>query len=102
MRNRRVTPPPFRFDIAIEEDLVEEIGRLFGYDAIPATPGEVGERLGTASEHIVETVAEGAGALTQHRHPQIAGRSPLVGARRTYRELHTGTLCRALVRGGIG
>ena len=33
-----VTPPSFRFDIAIEEDLIEEIARLHGYDHIPATP----------------------------------------------------------------
>ena len=33
-----VTPPPFRFDLAIEEDFVEEIARLYGYDAIPAAP----------------------------------------------------------------
>ena len=33
-----VTPPSYRFDIAIEEDLVEEIARIHGYDAIPATP----------------------------------------------------------------
>ncbi len=50
----RVTPPAFRFDVAIEEDLIEEIGRMFGYDAIPATPGEAVERLGAASEHVVE------------------------------------------------
>lgn len=31
-----VEPPSFRFDIEIEEDLVEEIARLHGYDAIPA------------------------------------------------------------------
>ena len=43
-----MTPPAFRFDIAIEEDLIEEIGRMFGYDAIPATPGEAVERLGVA------------------------------------------------------
>lgn len=33
-----VTPPSFRFDIEIEEDLVEEIARLHGYDNIPAVP----------------------------------------------------------------
>ena len=33
-----ITPPSFRFDIAIEEDLIEEIARLHGYDHIPATP----------------------------------------------------------------
>ncbi len=30
-------PPAFRFDLAIEEDLIEEVGRIFGYDRIPAT-----------------------------------------------------------------
>ncbi len=33
-----VTPPTYRFDLAIEEDFVEEIARLIGYDAIPAKP----------------------------------------------------------------
>ena len=33
-----VTPPSYRFDLAIEEDLVEEVARIYGYDAIPATP----------------------------------------------------------------
>lgn len=31
-----VTPPSYRFDIEIEEDLVEEVARLHGYDNIPA------------------------------------------------------------------
>lgn len=31
-----VTPPSYRFDIEIEEDLIEEIVRLYGYDAVPA------------------------------------------------------------------
>ncbi|HJV24134.1 MAG TPA: phenylalanine--tRNA ligase subunit beta [Aromatoleum sp.] len=34
----QVVPPSFRFDIEIEEDLVEEIARLHGYDALPALP----------------------------------------------------------------
>lgn len=33
-----ISPPSFRFDINIEEDLIEEIARLHGYDHIPATP----------------------------------------------------------------
>ena len=33
-----VVPPSFRFDIAIEEDLIEEIARLYGFDRIPALP----------------------------------------------------------------
>lgn len=31
----QVTPPAHRFDIAIEEDLIEEVGRIYGYDRIP-------------------------------------------------------------------
>jgi len=31
----RVTPPTFRFDIGIEEDLIEEVARVHGYDEIP-------------------------------------------------------------------
>ena len=31
-----VTPPTYRFDIEIEEDLIEEIARLYGYNNIPA------------------------------------------------------------------
>lgn len=36
----QVVAPSRRFDIALEEDLVEEVARIHGYDAIPATlPG---------------------------------------------------------------
>lgn len=34
----QVTPPPFRFDIAIEHDLIEEVARVVGYDKVPARP----------------------------------------------------------------
>jgi phenylalanyl-tRNA synthetase beta chain len=33
-----VTVPPERLDISISEDLVEEVGRIIGYDKVPATP----------------------------------------------------------------
>ncbi|MFO1412735.1 MAG: phenylalanine--tRNA ligase subunit beta [Burkholderiales bacterium] len=33
-----VTPPSRRFDLAIEEDFVEEVARIHGYDRIPAAP----------------------------------------------------------------
>jgi phenylalanyl-tRNA synthetase beta chain len=34
----QMTPPSHRFDLAIEADLIEEIARVTGYDAIPETP----------------------------------------------------------------
>lgn len=33
-----VTPPAHRFDLAIEEDLIEEVVRIIGYDNLPDTP----------------------------------------------------------------
>ncbi len=33
-----VQPPSYRFDLAIEEDLVEEVARLYGYERITAHP----------------------------------------------------------------
>lgn len=32
-----VSAPSFRFDINIEEDLIEEVGRIFGYDNLPVS-----------------------------------------------------------------
>src|SRR5690606_25680336 len=46
----RVTPPTRRFDLAIEEDLVEEIARVHGYDAVPATLPGGGTRLAAPPE----------------------------------------------------
>lgn len=33
-----VTPPSYRFDIEIEEDLIEEVARIYGFENIPARP----------------------------------------------------------------
>lgn len=33
-----VIPPSYRFDIAIEEDLIEEVARVYGYEQIPPLP----------------------------------------------------------------
>ncbi len=31
----RITPPGYRFDIAIEADLIEELARIIGYNNLP-------------------------------------------------------------------
>jgi len=46
----RVVPPTSRFDIGREEDLIEEVGRIYGYDNIPATPGHSGISMGMPRE----------------------------------------------------
>ena len=33
-----VKPPPYRFDITVEEDLIEEVVRIVGYSRLPTTP----------------------------------------------------------------
>jgi phenylalanyl-tRNA synthetase beta chain len=40
-----VAPPSYRFDIAIEEDLVEEVARLYGFERIAAHPPRVAARM---------------------------------------------------------
>jgi len=48
-----VTPPSYRFDIGIEEDLIEEIARLHGYDNIPATPPQAQLNMLPSNESIL-------------------------------------------------
>jgi phenylalanyl-tRNA synthetase beta chain len=40
-----VKPPSYRFDIAIEEDLIEEVARLYGFERIEAHPPRVAARM---------------------------------------------------------
>ncbi len=49
----QVQAASFRFDIAIEVDLIEEIARIRGYDRIEELPGQQTTRLGTASDSVV-------------------------------------------------
>ncbi|MEQ8953648.1 MAG: phenylalanine--tRNA ligase subunit beta [Gammaproteobacteria bacterium] len=45
-----VRVPSFRFDIAIEADLIEELARVYGYNQIPATMGSLAPVLRTRPE----------------------------------------------------
>ena len=49
----QVTPPSWRFDLQIEEDLIEEVIRVMGYDKLPATPpvAPITARVRTESHH---------------------------------------------------
>lgn len=51
----RVTVPSFRFDINIEVDLIEELGRLYGYDRLPKTRPEISVLPSAISEKQVAT-----------------------------------------------
>jgi len=47
-----VTPPSFRFDIEIEEDLIEEIARVYGFENIPALPPVAASAMKIAPENV--------------------------------------------------
>jgi len=56
-----VTPPAYRFDLSIEEDLIEEVARIHGFDRIPAQPPVVpaqarGSVSGTRDTHALRDV----------------------------------------------
>jgi phenylalanyl-tRNA synthetase beta chain len=40
-----VTPPSYRFDLELEEDLIEEVARLHGFERIPADPPRAAARM---------------------------------------------------------
>ena len=50
----QVTPPAFRFDVAIEADLIEEIGRVYGYDHLPRRLPTVPAAMQPISEVVLE------------------------------------------------
>jgi len=50
-----VSVPSFRFDLAIEVDLIEELGRLYGYDKLPQTRPQGTVLTADISEHRLAT-----------------------------------------------
>jgi len=55
-----VTAPTRRFDLAIEEDLIEEIARIHGYDAIPTTlPGAAARLVAPGEARVDEATTRG-------------------------------------------
>jgi phenylalanyl-tRNA synthetase beta chain len=50
----RVIPPGFRFDIAIEADLIEELGRVYGYDHLPRRHPVIPAAMRPVSEALLE------------------------------------------------
>ena len=51
----RVRAPGFRFDLQIEEDLVEEVARIYGYDRVPEVTATASQPLAKVSESRVDT-----------------------------------------------
>src|SRR5262249_3784669 len=52
-----VTPPSYRFDLAIEEDFVEEVARLYGYEEIPAVAAAHAQTMLRVAEDAVAPIA---------------------------------------------
>ncbi|HKU14356.1 MAG TPA: phenylalanine--tRNA ligase subunit beta [Steroidobacteraceae bacterium] len=65
-----VTPPSWRFDIGIEEDLIEEVARLYGFDNIPERHEIAAQRMQPWTETRVRN--ERAGDLLVDRGYQEA------------------------------
>lgn len=61
-----IAPPSYRFDLLIEEDVIEEVARVYGFERIPALPPRVPARMhspreATRSLHQIRRGLAGAG-----------------------------------------
>jgi phenylalanyl-tRNA synthetase beta chain len=45
-----VTPPSYRFDLSIEEDLIEEVARIYGFERIPDVPPQAPAKMRAVPE----------------------------------------------------
>jgi phenylalanyl-tRNA synthetase beta chain len=76
-----VLPPVFRLDVTIPEDLVEEVGRVYGYDRVPPTlPGRRHDRWTPSTPSMdrqldgVREVLAGAGYTETWNPALVSGR----------------------------
>ncbi|HJR12777.1 MAG TPA: phenylalanine--tRNA ligase subunit beta, partial [Rhodanobacteraceae bacterium] len=67
----RVTPPSRRFDIFAEEDLIEEVARIHGYDAVPARLPAGAPPAPCDDESVVSVSALAAGLAARDYHEAI-------------------------------
>ena len=67
----RVTPPSRRFDIFAEEDLIEEVARIHGYDAVPARLPAGAPPAPRDDESVVPVSALAAGLAARDYHEAI-------------------------------
>ncbi len=65
-----VTAPSFRFDMAIEMDLIEEIGRVYGYNNLPETPVNAPMTLNELDES-EQSLASLKNALVQRGYNEV-------------------------------
>ncbi|UOA07261.1 phenylalanine--tRNA ligase subunit beta [Methylobacter sp. S3L5C] len=50
----QISPPGFRFDIAIEADLIEEVARIYGYNNLPSSSLLMRSELSSVTEALLE------------------------------------------------
>ena len=76
----QVTPPSWRFDITIEADLIEEVARIVGFEAIPETDALVPQRFASLpEEHPAESaVLQALAARGYHEAITLAFVDPAV------------------------
>jgi len=80
-----VTAPSFRFDIAVEVDLIEEIARIYGYDAIPETTAIAETPLEAVTESQIE-LEQVAATLVARDYQEIVGYSLTAAAANASRQ----------------
>jgi phenylalanyl-tRNA synthetase beta chain len=60
-----VVPPSYRFDLQIEEDLIEEVARMIGFDQLPTTPPKapISAKLHTESKRSAHAIRRSLAGL---------------------------------------